>query len=177
MKEQEIIFKAVSDLEAALPAEYTVRTPGGDAGASPPLCLLGWDSIRLSENGANPLGDVLRDESGAATGREFHRYHLMELDVTIRTYDESDRDTLLSDVADAFLPYEYDANGFHEDTTEWEVGNPSPRSNPVVEPDWYEGGLTIRFKYVSRVEQNVEPLSSVEDGSNGGVYVYEKLDE
>lgn len=84
----------------------------------------------------------------------------MELDVTLRTYDESDRDMLLSDVADAFLPYEYDSSAFHDDTTEWEVGNPEPRSNPVVEPDWYEGGLTVRFKYVSRVEQSVDSLTS-----------------
>ncbi|OYR54908.1 hypothetical protein DJ70_12830 [Halorubrum halodurans] len=92
----------------------------------------------------------------------------MELDVTIRTYDESDRDVLLSDVADAFLPYEYDASVFHDDTTEWEIGDPSPRSNPVVEPDWYEGGLTIRFRYVSRVEQDASALTSTEytvDGS------------
>lgn len=166
MKEQDIIFKAVSDLEAALPSEYTVRTSGGDSGAGPPLCILNWDSIRLGENGANPLGKIIRDESGTAVGREFHRYHLMELDVTIRTYDESDRDVLLSDVADAFLPYEYDSNGFHEDTTEWEVGNPSPRSNPVVEPDWYEGGLTIGFKYVSRVEQSAEALVSTNNTVN-----------
>ncbi|UBF22603.1 SPP1 gp17-like tail completion protein [Halorubrum tailed virus 25] len=162
MKEQDIIFNALSDLEAALPVNYTVRTRGGDAGAGPPLCILGWDSIRLSENGANPLAGVLRDESGTATGKEFHRYHQMELDVTIRTYDESDRDTLLSDVADAFLPYEYDADEFHEDTTEWKVGNPTPRTNPVVEPDWYEGGLTIRFKYVSRVQQNADALTSID---------------
>lgn len=168
MKEQDIIFRARSDLEAALPVDYTVRTRGGDTGASPPLCLLGWDSIRLGENGANPLGGIIRDESGVATGREFHRYHQMELDVAIRTYDESERDILLSDVADAFLPYEYDANGFHEDTTEWKVGNPTPRTNPVVEPDWYEGGLTIRFKYVSRVQQNADALTSTNrtiDGS------------
>ncbi|WP_143421021.1 hypothetical protein [Halorubrum halodurans] len=168
MKEQEIIFKAVSDLQAALPSAYPVRTRGGDAGAGPPLCLLGWDSTRLGENGANPLAGIVRDEGGTATGRELHRYHLMELDVTIRTYDESDRDVLLSDVADAFLPYEYDASVFHDDTTEWEIGDPSPRSNPVVEPDWYEGGLTIRFRYVSRVEQDASALTSTEytvDGS------------
>ncbi|WP_229112846.1 hypothetical protein [Halapricum desulfuricans] len=95
----------------------------------------------------------------------------MELDVAIRSYDESERDVLLSDVMDAFLPYEYDSGEFHDDTFEWEVGNPAPRSNPVVEPDWYEGGLTIRFKYVSRVEQSAETLTStsesvdVNDGS------------
>jgi hypothetical protein len=101
----------------------------------------------------------------------------MELDVVIRTYDESNRDILLSDVIDAFLPYEYDSSAFHDDTTEWEVGSPTPRSNPIVEPDWYEGGLTIRFKYVKRVETAENTLTSIQDGSNGGVYVDETLDE
>lgn len=166
MKEQEIIFKAIDDLNAALPTKYNVRTRGGDNSASPPLALLNWNSSRINENGATPLGQILRDQSGTATGRELHRYHQMELDVAIRTYEESERDTLLSDVMDAFLPYEYNASTFHNDTTEWEVGNPSPRSNPVVEPDWYEGGLTIRFKYVSRVEQNADSLTSTTDTVN-----------
>ena len=167
MKEQEIIFLAVSALDEILPSAYTIRTQGGDSPASPPLCLLNWDSTRISNNGANPFAEIVRDATGRATGREFHRYNLMELDITIRTYEESDRDTLLSDVADAFLPYEYDSNGFHEDTTEWEVGDPSPRSNPVVEPDWYEGGLELRFVYVSRVQQDAETLTSTEKSIDG----------
>ena len=65
--------------------------------------------------------------TGEATGRELHRYHRMALDVTIRAYDEGDRDRWLSDVADAFLPYEYDAPACHSDTIEWEVGTATPR--------------------------------------------------
>lgn len=170
MNEQEIKFAAIADLESALPAEYVVRTPGGDASAEPPLCILNLDSTRTNGTGTSPFAGVLRDNNGNAVGRELHRYHRAELDVEIRTYDEGERDILLSDVMDAFLPYEYDSSEFHNDTTEWEVGSPSPRSNPVVEPDWYEGGLTMRFLYMSRVEQTVEPLTSVEDGSSGGVY-------
>lgn len=166
MNEQDILFKSISDLKAVLPENMTVRTRGGDSDASPPLCLIDWDSVRINENGANPFAGTLRDEiTGNPVGREFHRYHQMELDIEIRTYDESERDLLLSDVMDAFLLYEYDSSAFHEDTTEWEVGSPTPRSNPVVEPDWYEGGLTIRFKYVSRVQQEAENLVSVEDNS------------
>jgi hypothetical protein len=101
----------------------------------------------------------------------------MELDITVRTYDESERDILLSDVADAFLPYEYDASAFHEDTTEWQVGSPNPRSVAVVEPDWFEGGFDLQFKYVSRVVQPDSKLTAVNDGGNGGVYVDETLDE
>jgi hypothetical protein len=88
----------------------------------------------------------------------------MELDIEIRAYDEADRDTWLSDVKDYFLPYEYDASAFHADTFEWEVGDAEPRSNPVVEPDWYASGLVVRFKYVSRVEQEASTLTSVQEG-------------
>lgn len=161
MREQDIIFEAISDLNAALPEEFEVRTGGGDESGKPPLCILNWESQRLNENGSNPLAAILRDGAGNATGREFHRYYLMELYLIIRADDEGSRDLFLSDVADAFLPYEYDSSAFDDDTTEWEVGNPKPRSNPVFEPDWYEGGLTIRFKYVSRVEQDADSLTSI----------------
>ena len=163
MKEQDIIFQARSEIEAALPSKFSVRTSGDDKSAHPPLCILNWDSSRRSINGHNSFGKVIRDENGNATGRELHRYHLMELDIRIRTNDESERDTLLSDIVDAFLPYEYDPSDFHEDTTEWEIGNPTPRSNPVVEPDWYEGGVTARFLYVSRVEQSADTLTSTQE--------------
>jgi hypothetical protein len=162
VNEQDIVFKAVSDLEAALPAKYRVRTRGGDSPAGPPLCLLDWDSTRINENGANPFADYTRDQTGDADGRELHRYRIMTLDVEIRTYDESERDVLLSDVEDAFSPYEYDSSAFHQDTTEWEVGAATPRSNPVVEPDWYEGGVDIRFKYVKRTEQGADSLETIQ---------------
>lgn len=172
MKEQTIVQQVLTDLNTALPATVTVRTGGGDDGAGPPLCILDWDATRLpGENGHNPLGKIVRDVNGDATGRELHRYYRMELDVVIRAYDESDRDVWLSDVADHFLPYEYDASAFHADTTEWEVGDAEPRSNPAVEPDWYESGLVVRFKYVSRVTQTDDTLGTVQEG----VYVDESL--
>ena len=165
MKEQEIVQQSLDVLADALPSSMTVRTDGGDGGAGPPLCILTWNAVRLpTENGANPLGKILRDAGGSAIGRELHRYYRMELDVEIRAYDEGDRDNWLSDVIDHFLPYEYDATAFHPDTTEWEVGDAEPRSNPVVEPDWYESGAAIRFKYVSRVEQEADTLTSVQEG-------------
>jgi hypothetical protein len=53
---------------------------------------------------------------------------------------------------------------FHEDTFEWEVGDAEPRSNPAVEPDWYESGTMIRFKYVGRSVREAETLTSVQEG-------------
>lgn len=168
MKEQDIIFRILDEVEAVLPTEVTVRTSGGDASAGPPLCILSWDSTRLPyEGGHRPIGGKTVDETtGDQTGEELHRYHLMELDFTIRVREEGDRDRLLSRVIDAFLPFEAYSDLFHEDTTEWEVGGGSPRSNPVVEPDWYDGGLSIRFKYVSRVQRPGSPLLSVDEGEN-----------
>lgn len=165
MKEKTIIQDFRGELLAALPSDMTVRTAGGDSGAGPPLCIFEWSATRLpTENGHNSLGGILRDSNGDAIGREFHRYYLMEMDVTIRAYDEADRDTWLSDAADHFLPYEYDASAFDPDTTEWEIGDVAPRSNPVVEPDWYESGLVVRFKYMSRSQQEADTLESVQEG-------------
>jgi hypothetical protein len=123
-----------------------------------------WNAVRINENGAGPLGGLVRDGNGNVTGRELHRYYRMDLDVTVRTYDEGNRDVWLSDVADHFLVYEDDADLFHEDTFEWEVGDAEPRSNPAVEPDWYESGTMIRFKYVSRWVRQAETLTSVQEG-------------
>lgn len=163
MREQEIVFDVIADLRDALPG-VSVRTRGGDAPASPPVCIIGWRAVRLRRmNGANAFGSVTRDaETGAATGRELHRYYRMEVDVAVRAYDEGDRDGWLSDVADAFLPYEYDADSFDPDTTEWEVGTATPRSNSVIEPDWYEGGLDVSFVYVTRVDQSADALTGVD---------------
>jgi hypothetical protein len=172
LKEQAIVQQSLSDLDTALLSSVTVRTGGGDEGAGPPLGILNWDSTRLSENGANPFAKIVRDSNGDAIGVELHRYHRMSLDIVIRAYDEGDRDSWLSDVADAFLPYEYDASSFHADTTEWEVGDAEPRSNPLVEPDWYEAGLTVRFTYVSRVtltgdDSPADTLTSVQETVDG----------
>ena len=181
MNEQEIIFEMLLEIQSALPSGVAVRTAGGDAGASPPLCIVEWDSIRLPyEAGHRSVAGLVEDQSGNPVGEEFHRYHQMEIDIEARAYDESDRDTWLSDVADAFLIYESYADLFDEDTFEWQVGEIQPRSNPQVEPDWYEGGVTIRFKYVSRAQRTVDPLAEIVEGENSAasadgvsVYVYE----
>ena len=164
MKEQEIVQQTLAELNTALPASVSARTSGGDAGAGPPLCILDWNAVRLRENGAGPLGDLVRDGDGNVTGRELHRYYRMDLDVTVRTYDEGKRDVWLSDVADYFLAYEDNSALFHTDTFEWEVGDAEPRSNPAVEPDWYESGMMIRFKYVSRSVRDADALTSVQEG-------------
>lgn len=168
MKEQEIVQQSLFELAAALPDAVSVRTAGGDGDSSPPACILSWDSSRISVNGANPFGGILTDTTGDAIGEELHRYHRMKLDVTMRTYDEGLRDRWLSDVADHFLGFEYRAQDFDSDSFEWEVGDAEPRNNPVVEPDWYEGGLTIRFNYVSRIDRLADTLTSVQESVTSG---------
>ncbi|SEL17655.1 hypothetical protein [Haloferax larsenii] len=161
MNEQDAIQQILSELDAALPAEVGVRTAGGDMEATPPYVVVRWRSDRLSdENGANPFADFTRNGSGDATGREFHQYFEFTADCVVRTYDEGDRDTYLDLIDDAFLPYEYDSSAFNPDTADWRVGGSEPRSNPVVEPDWYEGGKVLKFKYVKRVSQSADTLTS-----------------
>lgn len=161
MNEQAAIQKVLADLGTALPAEVGVRTAGGDEAAKPPYVVVRWRSARLpDENGANPFADVTRDGSGEADGREFHQYFEFTADCVVRVYDEGDRDVYLDLIDEAFLPYEYDSSAFHADTAEWRVGGSEPRSNPIVEPDWYEGGKILRFRYVKRVTQGADALTS-----------------
>ncbi|WP_200531625.1 hypothetical protein [Halorubrum sp. LN27] len=164
MNEQEAIQQFLAALDSALPAEVGVRTAGGDGDAKPPYVVVRWRSERLpDENGANPFADFTRDsQTGTATGREFHQYFEFTADCVVRVYDEGDRDVYLDQIDDAFLPYEYDSSAFHDDTAEWRVGGSEPRSNPVVEPDWYEGGKVVRFKYVKRVTQAADALGTTQ---------------
>lgn len=174
MNEQTAIQTFISTLDAALPADVKVRTAGGDSTDTPPYVVVRWRSERLShENGANPFAAVTRDpDTGDATGREFHQYYLATADCTVTSYDEGERDDLVDQIDDAFLPYEYDAGTFHADTSEWEVGNTQPGSLPVLEPDWYEARKTIRFRYVKRVTQAADPLTSTQEN----VHTDESLD-
>ncbi|NUC72544.1 hypothetical protein HTZ84_09520 [Haloterrigena sp. SYSU A558-1] len=163
MNEQEVIQQFLSDLNAALPADVGARTDGGDENSKPPYVIVRWRSSRLQdENGANPFADFIRDSDGTATGREFHQYNEFVADCVVRSYEESERDSLLGAIDDAFLPYEYDSDLFHADTAEWRVGGAEPRSNPVVEPDWYEGGKVIRFKYLKRVTRDADSLGTAQ---------------
>ena len=163
MNEQEIITQLLDDLDAALPAGVGARTDGGDEDGRPPYMIVRWRASRLpDENGANPFADFTRDSGGAATGREFHQYFEFTADCIVRSYDEGERDSLLDTVDAAFLPYEYDSDLFHEDTAEWRVGGAEPRSNPVVEPDWYEGGKVVRFKFVKRVTKAAQSLDTAQ---------------
>ena len=161
MNKQEVVFALIDRLEAVLSGDVAVRTRGGDGSAAPPAVILDWSTIRLDENGHNPLAGYTRDSNDHVTGLEFHRYYEMTADWTVRADTEAERDSLLDQVGDAFLPYEYDSAPFHPDTTEWRVGNDSPRSVPVVEPDWYEGGIPVYFRFVTETTQSADSLDSV----------------
>lgn len=161
MKKQEVIFALIDTLETALSGGVTVRTRGGDGSAAPPAVILDWSTSRLDENGHKPLAGYVRDGNDNVTGLEFHRYYEMTADFTVRADTEAERDSLLEQVGDAFLPYEYDSDPFDPDTTEWTVGDDSPRSVPVVEPDWYEGGIVVYFKFVTETTQSADSLDSV----------------
>lgn len=164
MNEQDIIQTFLSHLDSLLPPGIRARTDGGDENSQPPYVIVNWRTARLdNENGTNPFADFTRDPvSGDATGREFHQYNEFTADCVVRAYNEGERDTLLDAIDTAFLPYEHDSSLFHEDTAEWTIGGSEPRSNPVVEPDWYEGGKVVRFKYVKRVTTGASALTSTD---------------
>lgn len=175
MNIQSVVQGLVGEVAAALPSSVAVRSAGGDGAGGPPVAIIEWNAHRLDVNGANPYAGVERDQSGTATARELHRYYRLEGVVVVRAQSEADRDTWLDDLGDRFVLYEDDADGFHADTFEWEVGDASPRSVQVVEPDWYEGELELTFRFVKRTTDSADALGTISDGANGGVYVDDSL--
>lgn len=153
MNERQIVTQLVTEIEAVVASDVDVRTRGGDQTVDPPEVVISWDPIRLSqENGHNSFGAAITDGSGNNTGIEHHAYFRMDATLTIRTTDEQQRDTMLDDIQMAFLPYETDSESFDRDTTEWEIDTAGPRTNSLIEIDWYESGVLLSFKYVKRTQ-------------------------
>lgn len=167
MKEQDIIAKVVTLLTNNFPSfnVQTVGTDEGDGEVSLPALVVKWDTERRSEyQGHDGIAGYTRDTNGDVTGAKYQRYHRMELDIEVKSKDEGERDVTLSDVQDLFLPFERDSGRFHSDTFEWEVGSVKPRNNPVIEPDWYQAGITVRLRFVHEVVDNdVDVLEAVNE--------------
>ncbi|MFC7191853.1 hypothetical protein ACFQL7_20860 [Halocatena marina] len=163
MKEQQFVWDTLDVLEQIIPAKYDVRTAGGDENATPPVCILEWSSVGIHVNGANPFADFTRDQAGDATGWEFHDYSRMELTITVKSYDEGERDTILGDIKGHYVPFASPhGRSFHEDTFEWNIGKATPSSNSIVENDWYVGFIKISCKYVTREQQTGTKLQEVQ---------------
>lgn len=167
MKEQDIVFKLISILQNSLPSNFDVRTDGGDADASPPICILKWNTQGNSVGGSNPFAGIIRDQEENAIGRELHRHSTFVAEILLRSYSEADRDNLGANIHDDLLPYMYDSDLFNEDTYQWRVGEFTPKDQSVVERDWYEGVLVARFGYVKRVEQMAETLQNIQENISG----------
>lgn len=164
MNEDDIVEKLVADLRAVVSSwdKRDVRTAGGDQEPDPPEIILEWNTRRLADyNGHNAFGHYTRDQNGDATGIEYHAYWLFNADFVVRYYDENARDERVDSIHEAFLPYEYDASDFHADTAEWELGNASPRQNPILEQDWYEVGMNATFVYLKRATETKDALETV----------------
>lgn len=154
MREDELVDQMLDEINNAVPADYDVRTPGGDQDALPPVIVVDWNATRLANaNGHNTKGGYTTDGSGNKTGIEHHTYWGMEADCIVRSYSENERDTILNTVQSAFIPYEKNSTAFDSDTREWEIGSSGPRNNPVLEPDWYESGILVQFEYVKRTDE------------------------
>lgn len=153
MKEYDILKFLLLDIESGTSGTIPVRTEGGDQGANPPEIVVSWDSTRLPDyNGHTPYVGAQTDDAGNATAKEYHSYFTMNADVLVRHEEEFERDKLLSEIHDQFVPYEDDASMFSDDTSQWQIGIAGPRSNSFVEPDWYEAGIPTSFTYVKRTE-------------------------
>jgi hypothetical protein len=158
MREDEILAQVKTDIESLTDSDVDVRLHGGDQDASPPEVIIQWNTSRLqNENGHHSRGGYLTDDVGNKTGEEHHVYFRMEIDCLIRYYDEVEKDKVADAIQMGFLPYEKHSSAFDEDTTEWRIGDTSPRSNVVIDPDWYESGIVLSFKYVKRTEDTSSP--------------------
>lgn len=164
MREDEILAQLVTELEGATPSGTDVRTTGGDQDAGPGEVVLDWDTTRLPQaNGHSSFAGYVTNNSGDIIGIEHHLYFRMEVDCRVRQDSELDRDTVVHDVHTALAPYERDATAFDPDTREWEIASSGPRETNVIEPDWYEGGVLVRFEYVKRAEQTSGLPDTIQD--------------
>lgn len=153
MEQHAIISQMVDEVSAATPGAVDVRTDGGDQDTDIPEVIIRWSATRLqNENGHNSVGGYIYDNNDNQIGIQHHVYYRMNIEFILRWYDEIERDQTADDIIGALLPYETDADKFNADTTEWELGDVSPRNNAVMEPDWYESSLNVSFKYVKRVD-------------------------
>lgn len=163
MKEEDAVAQVLDEIASATSlADGDVRTAGGDQDLDPPEVIVSWQAPRLTGyNGSNNFGAYTTDGQGTKTGREYHIYFRFEADITVRTFDEVEAHTLLRDIQNAFMPYEYSAESFHADTAEWDVGSQSPRDNPIFEPDWYEIGFPLRFTLLRRTTETATAIADI----------------
>lgn len=167
VREHEILPKIISDIESEVGGSVDVRVTGQDAidnNVSLPEVIIDWRASRLPlENGHNSHGSVNYDNSGDKTGYEHHSYWSFQADCLIRYYDEIERDKVADSVQMAFLPYESNAEAFHKDTREWQIGAAEQRPMLAVEPDWYEWGVVVEFEYLKRVDEPQDTIETVND--------------
>lgn len=164
MKEQDAIAKILDEVANATSlATDSVRTEGGDESVNPPEVIISWFSERLDTyNGANPYAGTATDASGNEDAFLFHLYYQMSVDCLVRAQKEIVKDNNINNIQDQFAEYEYDAARFHADTAEWSVGSSEPRNNPVMEPDWYQSAVPLRFVLVREIEVSEDTLGTVE---------------
>jgi len=136
------------DIENATSAGIDVRTEGGDQNANPPEVVVSWAPQRLEDYaGHRPPTEILRDADGNANGKRYQSYFEMNADILVRHTDEFERDKIIAELHDHFVPYEADPSIFSKDTAQWRIGVGAPRGLAFVEPDWYESGIPLSFVY------------------------------
>lgn len=170
MREDEILPKIVSDIEAEVASDVEVYTSGHDAvdaKVDPPEVVIDWQATRLPNAGGHTARQAYTtDANGDKNKYEHHSYWEFRADCLIRYEDEIKRDKIAHNIQMAFLPYEGDATKFNADTREWEIGSTEPRPMLSVEPDWYENGIVVSFEYIKRTTEDADIIGTVNTNYN-----------
>lgn len=168
MKDKELVKQSISEADAATASSVTVRTDGGsqDVSEDLPLVVLEWNSSRVTEDeGHSSFHSRITNDSGEEIGTLHVWKYIMELDFTIKSESEETRDNIADTLQKHFLMYEGNAEQINSDCYHVEVGNVSPRNIHMVEPDWYQNGLTTDIRYNKFVAdtESLEPITSVDE--------------
>lgn len=157
MKEKNIIQQVIAEIDNITESNVGVRTIGGDQDVNPPEVIIDWNADRQAgRNGHHPRGGFITDAQGDEIGYELHLYWRANVECLARSYSETEANDILNTVQDHFSVYEYNSDFFDSDTAMWSIGDLGPRANAVVEPDWYELGVPLRFEYLRRVARTTD---------------------
>lgn len=164
MKQKDLIIQFRDVVQNATPNDVDVRVRGGDQDAEPPEAIIDWQIEGLSDaNGHSPFGGARTDSNGNVVGKELHQYYRIELQTTIRMYDELSKDSVAMGLVSKFADFEYDSDLFDPDTRLWQTPELLPSDNAVFDPDWYESTVTTSCQFVHRTDgEDVETLERID---------------
>jgi hypothetical protein len=154
MNEKQLKQKLVSEVDSVTATEFSVRTDGGDTDVSEdlPVAVIDASSRRVRDHGHSTHAEYIKDNSGNEIGERHVLTLLAEVNITIKSDSESQRDGAADNIQKNFMLYEGDTEAFDTDVYLFEVGDIRPRKLQNVEPDWYQNGMLFNIKYCKYVD-------------------------